>query len=273
MRCPTMRFPLFSALAVMCAFPLFAQTVPVNPAELVRQMVEAELKPDNGDRSHWSYELTHTDPRLQEVRHCVDTDMGLICRVISRNGSPLSDSEQKKEQERIARLAGDPSEQYAQQKDRARDAEKAARFMKMLPSAFLYQEDGREGNCIRLKFSPNPGYDASGWESRVFHAMAGTMWIDATQKRLVHLKGELVSTVEFGGGLLGRLEKGGRFEVQRVDLGHGHWETSYLDVHIDGKALCFKTIRAQQTEVASHFQHEPESISIAQAARLLAPAE
>ena len=143
--------------------------------------------------------------------------------------------------------------------------------MKMLPQAFIYQYDGREGNCIRLKFSPNPNFDASSWESRVFHAMAGYMWIDETQKRLARLKGELISQVEFGGGLLGRLEKGGRFEVQRIDLGQGRWETKLLDVHIDGKALCFKTIRAQQSEISTNFKRVPEAENIAQAVQTLVP--
>lgn len=51
-------------------------------------------------------------------------------------------------------------------------------------------------------------------EARVFQHMQGEMTVDAKQGRLAAIKGYLVEDVKFGGGLLGHLDNGGRFEVR-----------------------------------------------------------
>jgi hypothetical protein len=139
----------------------------------------------------------------------------------------------------------------------------------MLPAGFLYQYDGEEGQYTRLKFRPNPDFVPPSREATVFHCMAGTMLIDRRQQRLADLKGTLVRNVDFGWGMLGRLNKGGTFEVKRQDVGERHWVTTLLDVHIHGKALFFKTINAEQHEVTENFKRVPDRLSLAQGASML----
>ena len=60
-----------------------------------------------------------------------------------------------------------------------------------------------------------------------------------------------MSDVEFGFGVLGKLQKGGTFEVVQSEVAPRDWEVSLLDVHITGRALFFHTIGKQQHEVRS----------------------
>jgi len=69
--------------------------------------------------------------------------------------------------------------------------------------------------------------------------------------------------------MLGRLNKGGTFEVKREDVGEGHWVTTLLNVHIYGKALFFKTINAEQREVTDNFKRVPDRLTLAQGATML----
>jgi hypothetical protein len=103
----------------------------------------------------------------------------------------------------------------------------------------------------------------------VFHSMEGVMLIDTKQVRLAKLTGKLVSDVDFGFGILGRLRKGGTFEVVQSQVGRRSWEMSLLDVHISGRALFFHTIGEQQHEVRSQFTPVPSGLSLAQAASML----
>ena len=73
---------------------------------------------------------------------------------------------------------------------------------------------------------------------------------------------------EIGGGLLGHLDKGGKFEVRQADGAPGQWEMTVLGVDMKGKAL-FKTIGVHETENHSDFHRVPDDLTLAEAAGLL----
>jgi hypothetical protein len=51
--------------------------------------------------------------------------------------------------------------------------------------------------------------------------MGGEMRIDIKQEEMAGIAGQLVPDVKFGGGLLGHLDKGGKFEVRQAELAVG----------------------------------------------------
>jgi hypothetical protein len=100
--------------------------------------------------------------------------------------------------------------------------------------------------------------------------MEGILLIDAQQTRLAKLSGKLISDVDFGFGILGKLKEGGTFEVVQSEVAPKDWEVSLLDVHISGRALFFHSIGEQQHEVRSQFKPVPSGLSLAQAASMVA---
>src|ERR1700730_14628545 len=96
--------------------------------------------------------------------------------------------------------------------------------------------------------------------------MEGMLLIDAKQARLAKLSGQLISDVDFGFGMLGKLQKGGTFEVVQAEVAPKDWEVSLLDVHITGRALFFHAIGEQQHEVRTQFQPVPSDLSLVEAA-------
>ena len=103
----------------------------------------------------------------------------------------------------------------------------------------------------------------------MFHEMEGEMWVNTKEDRLVKITGHLTHEVKFAGGLLGHLDKGGRFEVRQAEVAPGHWEMVVLNVDMRGKALFFKTIRVQQREYRSSFRRVADNLTLAQAADIL----
>lgn len=241
----------------------------INPQQLVRTVVANELRASEKDHSHWMYRDHDVDPPKDVVKECVDTSNGQICRVLQRDGHALTPNEREQEKQHIQELVKNPSEQKKKQKEHQDDDRKAAELVNMLPHAFLYEYDGQESDYIRLRFRPNPDFNPPTREATVFHCMAGTMLIDHRQQRLADMKGTLIRNVEFGWGMLGRLMKGGMFEVRRQDVGSGHWVSTLLDVHIHGKALFFKTIDAEQHEVEEEFKRVPDHLTLAEGASML----
>jgi hypothetical protein len=99
--------------------------------------------------------------------------------------------------------------------------------------------------------------------------MQGEMTIDSKQERLASLNGHLMEDVKFGGGLLGHLDKGGKFEVTQSEVAPGHWEMTVLGVDMNGKALLFKTIGVQETENHSDFHRVLDDLTLAEATDIL----
>jgi|SRR5579864_1262403 len=241
----------------------------VNAQELVKDVVFNELKAAKDDNTHWMYFSNETAADGHQSREVVETKDGVIYRVMGVDGRPLSAEERRLEDQRIQKLLNNPSDQKKQQKARDEDAKKAKEMLQMLPAAFIYRVQSVGETTIRLSFVPNPAFDPPTRETKVFHNMEGTMLVDRRQKRLRLLSGRLANDVEFGGGLFGRLHKGGTFLVEQTDVGGGHWEPTLTDVHITGRALFFKTIKEQQHEICSKFHRVPDSLSLSQAAEML----
>jgi hypothetical protein len=99
--------------------------------------------------------------------------------------------------------------------------------------------------------------------------MQGEMTVNTKQERLAALNGRLMEDVKFGGGLLGHLDKGGKFEVRQAEVAPGQWEMTVLSVDMKGKALLFKTIGMQETENHSDFHRVSDDLTLAEAAGIL----
>lgn len=199
----------------------------------------------------------------------IETKSGSLDRLVAIAGKPLSDAQDRGEAERIWRLSHNPEEQQKLEQNRRKDAEQCNRFLQMIPDAFVFEYGGENGSLTKLTFKPNPRFQPPSREGKVLHEMAGEIWVDAKQHRLVSIVGQLMNEVKFAGGLLGHLEKGGQFTVKRTEIVPGHWELTDMAVNMRGKALLLKTISVQQKEIHSNFERVPDDLNLSEAAGLL----
>ena len=239
----------------------------LSPGDLVRAVIRSEL--NTSEEMRWKYLLNKEVDGRQETREVVETKSGSLDRLIAIAGRPLSDGQQRDEVNRILRLSHSPEEQRKLEQTHRKDAEQCNAFLQMVPEAFLFEYGAEGGSLIELTFRPNPGFRPASREGRVLHEMAGEIWVDAKQQRLVSINGRLMNEVKFAGGLLGHLEKGGQFALKRSEIVPGHWEITELAVNMRGKALLFKTISVQQKELHRNFDRVPDDLTMSDAAGLL----
>lgn len=239
------------------------------PAQLVREVVYNELQ-DHQRHGYWRYRIDQHGPQGPKLEEQIETADGPVMRVVSSSGRPLSADAQRREQNRIEQLLRSPEEQARNRQEYAADERRIGRILALLPEAFLFEDAGQDGGSYHLRFRPNPIYPAHSIEARIFHAMGGELWIDARQKHLARLEGQLLENVDFGYGLLGRLYKGGWFRMQRTQVSATDWKTERLEIHMNGRALLFKTIARETSEVRSGFAPVPPGLSLAEGVKLLA---
>jgi hypothetical protein len=86
---------------------------------------------------------------------------------------------------------------------------------------------------------------------------------------MARLDGHLNQDVSFGFGILGRLYQGGWFSLQRTQVSSTDWKTERFDVHMNGRAILFKIITQEFSEVRSGFSPVAMRLDLAKGAALL----
>jgi hypothetical protein len=273
--------PLRLAATLLLLLPLclgaaaIAQTTPqevsADPIALVSRAAQNELQP--GNHHPYRYKLHKVDDGKITTKEIVETKDGDVARLVSTGDKPLSGDAEQAEIERLNTLLTHPEIQEHRRKKEQEDDARANELIRLLPDAFLYQYegmvDGPNGPCYRLSFKPNPSFQPPDREAEVYHGMVGELWVDQRQERMVKLDAHLIADVNFGWGILGRLYKGGTIVVEQKDVGSGHWETTHMALHLQGKILMFKSLDIQTTEDTSDFEPVRPEMGYQDAVRML----
>jgi hypothetical protein len=92
--------------------------------------------------------------------------------------------------------------------------------------------------------------------------MGYTRGLPNDARRIQELKGRMIHNVDFGYGLLGKLNQGGSFEVERQNTGGGEWQITATHIHIQGHALIFKSISEQEDDWKTSFSREQDQVTL-----------
>jgi hypothetical protein len=233
-----------------------------DPRQIVQQAVQTELAADRDDHSHWLYFETDRQPQKNVKEWVAEAQTASLKRIVSRNGQPVPQAEQRSE---LDRFIHDSAAQAKQHKNGAHDDAQAAELLKILPNAFIWTKREEKGSDTILHFTPDPQFRPPDLEARVFAAMEGDMAVDTAQHRIVSLKGRLIRDVKFGYGLFGELKAGGTFDVERREIGSRLWQITETHVHIEGHALLFKNISEEEDDEKFQFKPLPANISLQEA--------
>src|SRR5947207_9624637 len=93
--------------------------------------------------------------------------------------------------------------------------------------------------------------------------------IDTRQNRIAEIYGTLEKEVGFGWGILGHLDRGGRFLVQQADVGNHQWEITHMELAFTGKVLWVKKLSVRSSDVFSDFRVVAPDITFSQGVALL----
>jgi hypothetical protein len=251
----------------------------MSAAELVRLTVQNEITAANHTLLKHMFCSHKTGLKDSQTHLYVETTQAMAGMLIASDGHPLTAAQRQAEINRLNALVANPDalrRKHSHEKD---DADRSIRILKALPDAFRYEYDGAEAGTaemggvgaqlVRLKFTPNLSYAAPSRVEQVLSGMEGQLLIDANQHRIAEINGTLFRDVSFGWGLIGRLDKGGYFRVEQIDVGDGAWEITEMNVHVTGKVLIFKSLNMSTTEVFSDFQRVPDDTTFAQGVALL----
>ena len=272
-----------AAVAVLLAASFAQQTPPasngapaaqppaINPQELVRRAVANEVK--SGDDVSLMFRVRRQTSKGVQTRQYVETAEGTAGMLVAINDQPLTPLQRQQEFARLDQLQSNPAELRKKKKQQKEESDRVTRMVQALPDAFTYQYEGKQEvngvEVVRLRFTPNPAFNPPSREQQVFTGMEGFLLIEPNQAHIARIDGTLFKDVGFGWGILGHLDRGGRFVVVQGRVANGYWSTTHMQLSFTGKALFFKSINIQETEDTSDFRRVPGHLTFAQGVELL----
>jgi hypothetical protein len=140
---------------------------------------------------------------------------------------------------------------YAKRKKERFDLVEAAK------DAFVFKFLGREQHNGRmlLKFSadPNPDYKATSRETGFFAYARGVAWVDESAEQVVRIEAEILKDISVGGGIVGKVYRGGKFVLEQSEVAPGVWLPALYQFDLEGRKFFFG-FSLHETIIASRYR-------------------
>ena len=200
-----------------------------------------------------------SDPALDRAYRFYPTGTGTLKLLVEERGAPVTADTYRKELRDLEQTlvwALDPEEANQRQrveKFQKRSAERfhaVEAFRDSYEMSWLGHEtlDGR--SVEKLLLDPKPGSSGGSVATELLAASRLTLWVDPSSGGVVALDAELVHDLLFGGGLLGKLDKGGRVHIEQEEISPGIWLPKLTRYEVQGRKLfshqeSYRTIEAR----------------------------
>ncbi len=214
---------------VLCTAAVSFATEPAGlsphgtPLELIRQVVRTETQAISKGNNRISFRSVKTTRKGSSTKLYVETREATAGEVVAYNGQPLSPEQRHAEEGRIERFINKPEELKKKCAEDRETTERTLRILRALPDAFRFDYAGEQAGSesigrlgtrlLKFNFHPNPVYQPPSRLEEVLTGLRGVILIDAEHYRLASIDATLFKDVAFGWGILGHLNRGGRFII------------------------------------------------------------
>ena len=183
---------------------------------------------------------------------------------VQRDGQAVPDAEQKQAQAgaraRAAQLRAMSPAERAQAEPSIRSRAPEQSFLKEFPDALECKQAGEETIAGRrtlvLECAPRVGYKATNIRARVFEKVRGRIWLDAAESEIIRVDAEVFETVSIGWGMIGKVQRGTRFHLERRRLADGSWLPESQDIRLAARFLVFKSLAQEEITRYSDYKHK-----------------
>ncbi len=209
------------------------------------------------------------------------TGTGTVKMALAERGRPTPPDDFRKQLQYLEQAlvwALNPAE--SKQKQRVEKFEKKQAERRETVDAVLEAFDftwlGRESHdgrrLVKLRLDPRPGYNAPSRATSLFTHATAVVWIEPQSAQLVRIEAELARDFSIGGGIFGKVYKGGRFVIEQAPLGNGEnniWLPVELSYDFRGRKFVFGFSLHEQTHASGYRRIGPPAQALAQIRREL----
>jgi hypothetical protein len=146
-------------------------------------------------------------------------------KLVERDGKLLPEDdlarEDRKQQEKEAKAAARSPEVQAER--RRKEAEVVDELFRLYDIRIVGRETLQGRGAILVTFASRPGVETTTKPGKILKKFSGRAWIDEADRQLVRVEAELTDDLSFGLGILAKLKKGARAEMQRRKVNDEIW--------------------------------------------------
>ena len=197
-----------------------------------------------------------------------------ISTLTKKDGQPLSDEEQRKENEKTQKEIQDIQKAHAKkeaQEEKAKQEGKQDKddedvgietFLRVSQFVNPRRERFRGQDVLVFDFEPNPDFKAHKLVEKVVQKLAGVIWIDEKAHDVARLEAYFTGDFRFAGGLVANLQKGTSFTFEQAYINNEVWLPTYEEAHVGVRVLLVKGIKINAiTRYSDYKRFNVESIA------------
>jgi len=228
--------------------------------------------------SYLRYRYHTVDEKGDRVRDQIETPQGTVARLIQIDGRPLTREEDRGERDRLNGLVASPGSYAQHVRHELENKKTGVALLKMMPDAMFWnytpgqpQLPNRatgEPPLVVLDFTPNPRWSPPSMEAETLTGLAGRVWIDPANRRLVRLEANVFHAVNIGWGMIAHIYPGGTVTVEQTRVGDKRWIVNHIVEQLTVRALMVKNVK-QRLVFDTWDVQQVDSMSYKQAIRIL----
>jgi len=242
--------------------PDLARTLHLSPdqiRDLIREAAERDIENDKKQRDYTYIQreeehkldgqgqVKSSESRTYEIMVLYEEP---VRKLIARNNQPLSDSDARKEDEKVQKIIEKrKNESESNRRKRVgkqdHDREEARQFVKEIADAYNFRLAGEENldgrETVVIDAEPRPGYEPHMKNARFLPKFRFRVWLDRAEKQWVKLDIQCIDTVSVG-LFLARLHKGSSIQIEQLRVNDEVWLPKHVSLKLDARVALLKGI-------------------------------
>lgn len=183
----------------------------------------------------------------------------ILLKTDGRAADPEGYRRQLRDWERVLELALNPNDPRAQT-ERAKWQKKQrdrAALVNATRSAFIPKWAGREmlygHDCDVFMLMPNPKFRPQSMLQEALTHFTAKVWVDHDANQVVHAEAKCTRDISVGGGILGKLYRGGVFSFDQAPVAPGVWLPARYQYDFTGRKFLFM-FQVHQVVESNHYR-------------------
>jgi hypothetical protein len=242
-----------------------------DPKEIVRRSVEADHRAFELARSYTCQQREvekklgkHGEVKSTEIRtYDVNFYYGQeYSRLLQKDDKPLSDTDQKKEDEKLEKFLAklrnqseEEREKHAAKEKKQHEEERA--FLRDMVNAFDFTLVGEEKvggeDAWVIEATPRKDFHPTQPHGDILSKVKGKLWIEKKEYNWVRAEAETIDTISFGLFLF-RIHKGTRLEFENLHLNNEVWLLRRLYINGGARLALLKNEAVEQEDTFSNYK-------------------
>ena len=250
-----------------------------DPKEIVRRAVEIDHRTLELARNYTcqnreivkhlgkSGEVKSTEVKTFDINFYYGEE---YARLIERDDKPLSETDQKKEDEKLEKFLAKYRNETPEQREERLAKEKKKReegraFLRDLVNAYDFRLVGEEPvdgvQSYVIDATPRPDFKPTQPHADMLKKIKGRIWIEKKDYNWVKVEAEAMDTISYGLFLF-RIHPGSHFVLEKTLINNEVWLLKKLDIDGGARIALFKNENIHQEDVLSNFKKFVTSVKV-----------